>query len=46
MAAGFSAVVVLIAMVVNCATAVLLDPTTGNPIAGPDPRRDGYAIAY
>ena len=31
---------------VSCATAVLLDPGTGNRIAGADPRRDCYAIAY
>jgi gamma-glutamyltranspeptidase / glutathione hydrolase len=30
----------------GCATAVLLDPQTGNRIAGADPRRDCYAIAY
>jgi gamma-glutamyltranspeptidase / glutathione hydrolase len=30
----------------GCATAVLLDPATGNRIAGADPRRDCYAIAY
>jgi gamma-glutamyltranspeptidase/glutathione hydrolase len=30
----------------SCATAVLLDPATGNRIAGADPRRDCYAIAY
>jgi gamma-glutamyltranspeptidase / glutathione hydrolase len=30
----------------GCATAVLLDPETGNRIAGADPRRDCYAIAY
>ncbi len=31
---------------VSCATAVLIDPATGNRIAGADPRRDCYAIAY
>ena len=30
----------------GCATAVLLDPNTGNRIAAADPRRDCYAIAY
>jgi gamma-glutamyltranspeptidase/glutathione hydrolase len=30
----------------GCATAVLLDPETGNRIAAADPRRDCYAIAY
>ena len=30
----------------GCATAVLLDPATGNRIAGADPRRDCYAMAY
>jgi gamma-glutamyltranspeptidase/glutathione hydrolase len=30
----------------SCATAVLLDPQTGNRIAGADPRRDCYAMAY
>lgn len=30
----------------SCATAVLLDPATGNRIAGADPRRDCYAMAY
>jgi gamma-glutamyltranspeptidase/glutathione hydrolase len=30
----------------GCATAVLIDPATGNRIAGADPRRDCYAIAY
>jgi len=30
----------------GCATAVLLDPATGNRIAAADPRRDCYAIAY
>jgi hypothetical protein len=31
---------------VNCATAVMIDPATGNRFAGADPRRDCYAIAY
>ena len=30
----------------GCATAVLIDPETGNRIAGADPRRDCYAMAY
>ena len=30
----------------GCATAVMIDPTTGNRFAGADPRRDCYAIAY
>jgi gamma-glutamyltranspeptidase/glutathione hydrolase len=29
-----------------CATAVLIDESTGNRIAGADPRRDCYAVAY
>ena len=30
----------------GCATAVMLDPATGNKIAAADPRRDCYAVAY
>ncbi|MGE0460119.1 MAG: gamma-glutamyltransferase family protein [Vicinamibacterales bacterium] len=30
----------------GCATAVLIDPASGNRIAGADPRRDCYALAY
>jgi gamma-glutamyltranspeptidase/glutathione hydrolase len=30
----------------GCATAVMIDPATGNRFAGADPRRDCYAIAY
>ncbi|MBI4886320.1 MAG: gamma-glutamyltransferase family protein [Acidobacteria bacterium] len=30
----------------GCATAVVIDPATGNRIAGADPRRDCYAMAY
>ncbi len=30
----------------GCATAVLIDPASNNRIAGADPRRDCYAIAY
>ncbi|PYS55290.1 MAG: gamma-glutamyltransferase [Acidobacteria bacterium] len=32
--------------IASCATAVLADPATGNRIAGADPRRDCYAMAY
>ena len=30
----------------GCATAVMIDPGTGNRLAAADPRRDCYAIAY
>jgi gamma-glutamyltranspeptidase/glutathione hydrolase len=30
----------------GCATAVIVDPATQNRIAGADPRRDCYAMAY
>jgi len=30
----------------GCATAVMVDPATGNRLAAADPRRDCYAIAY
>ena len=30
----------------GCATAVMIDPATRNRLAGADPRRDCYAIAY
>jgi gamma-glutamyltranspeptidase/glutathione hydrolase len=30
----------------GCATAVMIDPNSGNRIAAADPRRDCYAIAY
>jgi gamma-glutamyltranspeptidase/glutathione hydrolase len=30
----------------GCATAVMIDPATGNRIAAADPRRDCYAMAY
>ena len=30
----------------GCATAVMIDPATANRLAGADPRRDCYAIAY
>jgi gamma-glutamyltranspeptidase/glutathione hydrolase len=30
----------------GCATAVMIDPRTGTRLAGADPRRDCYAIAY
>jgi gamma-glutamyltranspeptidase/glutathione hydrolase len=33
------------ASIPSCATAVLIDPGTGNRIAGADPRRDCYAMA-
>ncbi|PYR48055.1 MAG: hypothetical protein DMF89_17050 [Acidobacteria bacterium] len=32
--------------IASCATAVLIDPATLNRIAGADPRRDCYAMAY
>lgn len=32
--------------IAGCATAVLIDPLSGNRIAGADPRRDCYAMAY
>jgi gamma-glutamyltranspeptidase / glutathione hydrolase len=34
------------ASIPSCATAVLIDAATGNRIAGADPRRDCYAMAY
>ncbi len=34
------------ASIASCATAVLVDPASGNRIAGADPRRDCYAMAY
>ena len=30
----------------GCATAVMIDPATGNRFAAGDPRRDCYAMAY
>jgi len=30
----------------GCATAVMIDPATGNRFAAADPRRDCYAMAY
>ena len=30
----------------GCATAVMIDPVSGNRFAAADPRRDCYAIAY
>jgi gamma-glutamyltranspeptidase/glutathione hydrolase len=30
----------------SCATAVMIDPASGNRLAGADPRRDCYAMAY
>ena len=32
--------------IASCATAAMIDPGTGNRLAGADPRRDCYAIAY
>jgi len=32
--------------IASCATTVIIDPATGNRIAGADPRRDCYAMAY
>ena len=32
--------------VTGCATAVLIDPVTGNRLAGADARRDCYAMGY
>jgi gamma-glutamyltranspeptidase/glutathione hydrolase len=32
--------------IASCATAAMIDPSTGNRIAGADPRRDCYAAAY
>jgi gamma-glutamyltranspeptidase/glutathione hydrolase len=32
--------------IASCATAVLIDPATGTRIAGAEPRRDCYALAY
>ena len=34
------------ASIPSCATAVLVDPGSGNRVAGADPRRDCYAMAY
>ncbi len=34
------------ASIASCATAVIIDPATANRIAGADPRRDCYAMAY
>lgn len=34
------------ASISGCATAVLIDPRTGTRVAGADPRRDCYAMAY
>jgi gamma-glutamyltranspeptidase / glutathione hydrolase len=34
------------ASIPSCATAVLVDPASGNRLAGADPRRDCYAMAY
>jgi gamma-glutamyltranspeptidase/glutathione hydrolase len=32
--------------IASCATAVMIDPNSGNRIVGADPRRDCYAMAY
>jgi gamma-glutamyltranspeptidase/glutathione hydrolase len=32
--------------IASCATAAMIDPATGNRLAGADPRRDCYAMAY
>jgi gamma-glutamyltranspeptidase/glutathione hydrolase len=32
--------------IASCATAAMIDPATGNRLAGADPRRDCYALAY
>jgi gamma-glutamyltranspeptidase/glutathione hydrolase len=32
--------------IASCATAVIIDPASGNRLAGADPRRDCYAMAY
>jgi gamma-glutamyltranspeptidase / glutathione hydrolase len=32
--------------IASCSTTVIVDPSTGNRIAGGDPRRDCYGIAY
>jgi gamma-glutamyltranspeptidase/glutathione hydrolase len=32
--------------IASCATAVIIDPASGNKLAGADPRRDCYAMAY
>jgi gamma-glutamyltranspeptidase/glutathione hydrolase len=32
--------------IASCATAVLIDPNSSNRIAGADPRRNCYAMAY
>ena len=45
-ARGHDASVVPETSIASCATAVLIDEPTGNRLAGADPRRDCYAIAY
>ena len=30
----------------GCSTVVMIDPETGSRVAGADPRRDCYALAY
>jgi gamma-glutamyltranspeptidase / glutathione hydrolase len=43
---GHEVTVVAPFSLVSCATAVLIDPATNTRLAGADPRRDCYAMAY
>ena len=43
---GHDAATIAPLSIASCATAVLIDPGSGNRIAGADPRRDCYAMAY
>jgi gamma-glutamyltranspeptidase/glutathione hydrolase len=43
---GHDVSVVPLNSIAACATAVLIEETSGNRLAGADPRRDCYAIAY
>jgi gamma-glutamyltranspeptidase/glutathione hydrolase len=45
-ARGHDVITVAPFSLVSCATAVMIDPATGNRFAGADPRRDCYAMAY
>jgi gamma-glutamyltranspeptidase/glutathione hydrolase len=45
-AMGHDATTVAPQSIASCATAVIVDPATKNRIAGADPRRDCYALAY
>lgn len=45
-AMGHEATKVVPHSIPSCATAVIVDPATKNRIAGADPRRDCYALAY